>query len=238
VWPRWLTDPLAGKTSLGRAVWLYGFGGSLVYSVIGLLFPETTAGLTVYLALGLALGVLQSVILWRCAPNSRSAFLGRLVRAAVVMGLVLVLIVAYLLFANPDMLLSPNKSLGGSVSFGGVVVGAGRQCASAAPVGRSCAAPQRHRLALHAAAASRRGRRCRPPVAPVRGHVVLTRILRQMTEGTPSSLAQRFRGDAECAPCHCRSADRLLRNTYRSPSRDARDVRGVRGTVWPSYGTR
>jgi hypothetical protein len=109
VWPRWLTDPLAGKTSLGRAVWLYGFGGSLVYSVIGLLFPETTAGLTVYLLLGLAVGVLQSVILWRCAPNSRSAFAGRLVRAAVVVGLILMPIMAYLLLTNPDMLLNPNS---------------------------------------------------------------------------------------------------------------------------------
>jgi hypothetical protein len=113
VWPRWLTDPLTGKTSLGRAVWVYGFGGSIVYSVIGLLFPETAAGLTVYLLLGLALGVLQSVILWRCAPNSRSAFVGRLVRTVVVVGLVLVPIVIYLLFTSPEMLLPPNNRLRG-----------------------------------------------------------------------------------------------------------------------------
>ena len=31
MWPRWLTDPLTGKTSVGRAVWLYGLGGSFVY---------------------------------------------------------------------------------------------------------------------------------------------------------------------------------------------------------------
>jgi hypothetical protein len=109
MWPRWLADPLTGKTPLGRAVWLYGFGGSLVYSVIGLLFPETTAGLTVYLLLGFALGVLQSVILWRCAPNSRSAFAGRFVRTAVVLGLILMPIMLYLLLTNPDMLLPPNN---------------------------------------------------------------------------------------------------------------------------------
>ena len=109
MWPRWLADPLAGKTSLGRAVWLYGFGGSLVYSVIGLLFPETTAGFTVYVSLGLAIGILQSVILWRCAPNARSAFVGRLVRAGVIVGLILVPIMLYLIFASPDMLLPPNN---------------------------------------------------------------------------------------------------------------------------------
>jgi predicted membrane protein len=109
VWPRWLTDPLTGKTSLGRAFWLYGLGGSFVYSVIGLLFPETPAGLTVYVLLGLAIGILQSVILWRCAPNSRSAFVGRFVRTAVIVGLILVPVMLYLLFTNSDMLLPPNN---------------------------------------------------------------------------------------------------------------------------------
>ena len=109
MWPRWLTDPLTGKSSLGRALWLYGFGCSLVYSAIGLLFPETTAGFTVYMLLGLALGILQSVILWRCAPNSRSAFVGRLVRASVIAGLILVPVMLYLLFTNSDMLLPHNN---------------------------------------------------------------------------------------------------------------------------------
>lgn len=109
MWPRWITDPLTGKTSLSRAFWLYGFGGSIAYSFIALLFPETPAGITVYVLLGLALGILQSVILWQCAPNSRSAFLGRLTRAAVVVGLILVPLMVYLLFANPDALLPRNN---------------------------------------------------------------------------------------------------------------------------------
>jgi hypothetical protein len=109
VWPRWLIDPLTGKTSLGRAFWLYGFGGSIAYSFVALLFPETPAGFTVYILLGLALGILQSVILWRCAPNSRSPFMGRLVRVAIVVGLILVPLMLYLLFANPDALLPPNN---------------------------------------------------------------------------------------------------------------------------------
>lgn len=110
MWPRWLTDPLTGKTSLSRAFWLYGFGGSTVYSVIALLLPETPLGFTVYILLGLALGILQSLILWRCAPNSRSALLGRFVRASVVVGLILVPLALYLLlFTNADALLPPNS---------------------------------------------------------------------------------------------------------------------------------
>lgn len=108
MWPRWLTDPLTGKTSLGRAFWLYGFGGSIVYSVIALLLPETPLGFTIYVVLGLAIGIVQSLILWRCAPNSRSAFLGKLVRASVVVGLILVPLMLYLLFANADALMPPN----------------------------------------------------------------------------------------------------------------------------------
>lgn len=104
MWPRWLTDPLTGKTSLGRAVWLYGLGGSFVYSIIGLLFPETPAGFTAYVLLGLAIGILQSVILWRCAPNSRSAFAARLVRTAVIVGLISMPVMLYLLFINSDVL--------------------------------------------------------------------------------------------------------------------------------------
>jgi len=96
VWPRWITDPLNGKTSLARAFWLYGFGISIAYSVIALLIPATPVGYALYVVSGFAVGILQSVILWRCAPNSRSAFLGRMVRTAVVVGLIAVPIMLYL----------------------------------------------------------------------------------------------------------------------------------------------
>ena len=103
VLPRWITDPLNGKVSLARAVWLYGFGGSVVYSLIGLLFPETAVGMTLYVVLGIAVGILQTVILWRCAPNSRSAFMGRLVRAAVIVSLLMIPLMLYLWFTSPDL---------------------------------------------------------------------------------------------------------------------------------------
>jgi hypothetical protein len=109
VWPRWLTDPLTGKTSLGRAFWLYGFGWSIGYSVVALLLPETPAAFTVYVLFGLILGILQSVILWRCAPNSRSAFLTKSVRVTVVVGLILVPLALYLLFNVADALPPNNR---------------------------------------------------------------------------------------------------------------------------------
>jgi hypothetical protein len=109
VWPRWLSDALSGKDSLRRAFWLWGVGVSVAYSLIGALIDvEHPIALTVYLVLGLALGVLQTVILWRCAANSRSMVLARLVRAAVIAGLLIVVLALFALIANPSLLLSPS----------------------------------------------------------------------------------------------------------------------------------
>ena len=110
MWPRWVADALSGKVSLARAFWLYGLGISVVYSLVGLLIDLQNVPIVVlYLVVGLALGVLQTIILWQCAPNSRSAFLSRLTRVAVVVGLILIPLMLYLLFANPDALLPPNN---------------------------------------------------------------------------------------------------------------------------------
>ena len=109
MWPRWLSDALTGKVSLSRAFWLYGFGVSTAYSVLGLFIDiENRVGLIAYLVVGTALGVLQTVILWRSANNSRSKFLGRLVRTAVVFGLVVVAVMLCVLFMNSSLLLPPD----------------------------------------------------------------------------------------------------------------------------------
>jgi hypothetical protein len=108
--PQWLADALSGKVSLARAFWVYGLGISVVYSFIGLLIDiQNLLGITVYLLLGAALGVLQTIILWRCAYNSRSKFLGRLVRTTMVFGLIMVAIMLYVLFTNSDLLLPPDN---------------------------------------------------------------------------------------------------------------------------------
>jgi hypothetical protein len=105
-----LTDALSGKASLARAFWVYGLGVSLVYSLIGSFIDvESQLALTIYLLVGLGVGVLQTVILWRSAYNSPSKFLGRLVRTAVIVGLLMVPLMLYLLFTNSNLLLPPNN---------------------------------------------------------------------------------------------------------------------------------
>lgn len=101
MWPPWLADALSGKVSLSRAFWLYGFGISVVYSLIGALVDiQNLPVVMTYLFVGLVLGVLQTIILWRCASNSRSKFLGRLVRAVMVFGFIVVAIMLYVLLRN------------------------------------------------------------------------------------------------------------------------------------------
>ncbi len=108
--PRWLADALSGKVSLSRAFWVYGLGISVAYSLIGLLInTQNSLSVTVYVLVGAALGVLQTIILWRCAYNSRSRFLGRLVRIAMILGLIMMAIMLYVLLTNSDVLLPPNN---------------------------------------------------------------------------------------------------------------------------------
>lgn len=108
MWPKWLTDALSGKVSLSRAFWLYGLGVSVGYSVIGAFIDVThPVAVSIYLVLGLVVGVVQTVILWRSAKNSPSRFLRRLVRIVVIAGLLLTLVVVYLLYTGAAALLDP-----------------------------------------------------------------------------------------------------------------------------------
>jgi hypothetical protein len=99
MWPKWLTDALNGKASLARAFWVYGLGISVAYSLIELFIDaENPLIATFYIVVGVVLGILQTIILWRCAYNSRSAFLGRLVRTGIVFGFIAMAIVVYVLY--------------------------------------------------------------------------------------------------------------------------------------------
>jgi hypothetical protein len=111
VWPQWLTDALKGKVSVARAFWVYGLGVSVVYSLLaGFIDIENRPAMVAYLLLGLAVGVVQTVILWRSASNSPSKFLARMIRTALVVGLIiLVPVTLYLLFTDPASLLSPDS---------------------------------------------------------------------------------------------------------------------------------
>lgn len=98
---RWLVDALRGKVSLSRAFWLYGLGISIVYSLIGLFIDiENVPVIVIYGIVGLALGVLQTIILWRSASNSSSRLLARLVHAVMILGFIVAGIMLYVLFTN------------------------------------------------------------------------------------------------------------------------------------------
>lgn len=108
--PQWLADALSGKVSLSRAFWVYGLGLSVAYSLVGLFIDlENLRSVTVYLLVGTLLGVLQSIVLWRSAYNSRSRFLGTLVRTALVFGLLFTAVVLYVLFTNSALLLPVDR---------------------------------------------------------------------------------------------------------------------------------
>jgi phage-related minor tail protein len=106
--PKWLTEALRGKISLARAFWLYGVGVSVGYSAIAVFIDLTKpVAITIYTVLGLVLGLVQTVILWRSAKNSPSKFLARLVRIVVIAGLLLTLVMIYLLYTGAGALLEP-----------------------------------------------------------------------------------------------------------------------------------
>ena len=102
---QWLVDALRGKVSLSRAFWLYGLGISIVYSLIGLFIDiQNLPAIVIYGIVGLALGVLQTIILWRSASNSRSRLLARLVHTVMILGFIVAGIMLYVLFTNWSLL--------------------------------------------------------------------------------------------------------------------------------------
>ena len=109
MWPKSLAEPLRGKTSLWKVIWIYGFGASLVYTLLGWVFaPGTPVGIGLYFVLGLALGIVQSVMLWQCAYNSQFPAAGRLLRLIVVIGLLMLPVMLYVVFRHPEALLPPD----------------------------------------------------------------------------------------------------------------------------------
>ncbi|HTV95355.1 MAG TPA: hypothetical protein VME42_05115 [Steroidobacteraceae bacterium] len=109
---RWafLTDPLKGKTPLGRVIWLYGIVGSFAYSALGLFFDVTDErALLLYSVGGLLYTVYVTIATYRCAGSVKSALLRNLVRASAVLTLLLLPLLAYLSFSGVLAL----SSLGG-----------------------------------------------------------------------------------------------------------------------------
>jgi len=105
MWRRYFADPLRGKASLSVVFWFWGCGASVVYTIAGVLLqPSAPSAITLYTLVGLALGLLQSAMLWQCAFNSRFRALGVLLRAGVVVGLLTVPLMLYLMVKYPELL--------------------------------------------------------------------------------------------------------------------------------------
>jgi len=96
-----LHEPLQGKTSLGRVIWLYGVLGSILVSAVGLAVdPGNELATRVYTAFGFLFSVYVSIATYRCASNCRSKYLARLARISAVASLVMLPALAYLYFSG------------------------------------------------------------------------------------------------------------------------------------------
>ncbi len=95
-----IRDPLQGKTSLSKVIWLYGLGGSLIVSALGLLLPDSEAARRSYVVFGLVFSIYVTVATYQCAGNCRSIALARFVRICAVLSLVLLPVFAYLDFTG------------------------------------------------------------------------------------------------------------------------------------------
>jgi hypothetical protein len=91
-----LKDPLQGKTSLSRVVWLYGVLGSLLYGAIELfLDPGNVIVMRLYAIGGLIFSVYVTLATYRCAGNCKSAVLAKVVRISAIATLILLPVITY-----------------------------------------------------------------------------------------------------------------------------------------------
>jgi hypothetical protein len=96
---RWrlLIDPLKGRTSIGKVIWVYGVLGSLAYSLLGLLFDAADeSSMRIYTIGGLLFSLYVTVATYQCARNCKTAFGRGLVRVCAVLTLLLLPLLAYL----------------------------------------------------------------------------------------------------------------------------------------------
>jgi hypothetical protein len=107
-----IRDPLEGKTSLSKVIWLYGLGGSLLVSALGLLLPGSEFARRSYVVFGLVFSVYVTVATYQCAGNTRSKALAWVVRVCAILSLVLLPVLAYLDFTGALDLRRAMKGVG------------------------------------------------------------------------------------------------------------------------------
>jgi succinate-acetate transporter protein len=96
-----IREPLQGKTSLSKVVWVYGLLGSLAVSAIGLLIDSGNGfAMHAYTAFGLLFSIYVTIATYRCAGNCRSALLARFVRISAIVTLLALPVFAYLEFTG------------------------------------------------------------------------------------------------------------------------------------------
>ena len=94
-------DPLRGRSSLSRVVWVYGLLGSLVYGALELLLdPGNALVIRMYSVVGLLFSIYVTVAIYRCADNCSSKFWARMARVSAVLSLLLLPVLAYLDFTG------------------------------------------------------------------------------------------------------------------------------------------
>lgn len=94
-------DPLRGRTSLSKVVWVYGLLGSLVYGALELLLNSgNELVIRMYSVVGLLFSIYVTVATYRCADNCSSKFWGRMARVSAVLSLLLLPVIAYLDFSG------------------------------------------------------------------------------------------------------------------------------------------
>jgi quinol-cytochrome oxidoreductase complex cytochrome b subunit len=94
---QFVKDPLEGKTSLSRVIWLYGLVGSLLYGSLELfLNPENQFAMRLYTIVGLIFTVYCIVGTYRCAKNTKSPWMARSARIGAIILLLLLPLLTYL----------------------------------------------------------------------------------------------------------------------------------------------
>jgi hypothetical protein len=94
---QFIKEPLEGKTSLSRVIWLYGLLGSLLYGSLELFIdPENQFVMRVYTIVGLIFTVYCIVGTYRCAKNAKSPWAAKSARIGSIILLLLLPVLTYL----------------------------------------------------------------------------------------------------------------------------------------------
>ncbi len=96
---RWrvLLDPLEGRTSIGKVIWLYGILGSIAYSLLGLLVDAADERwMRIYTLGGMLYSLYVTIATYQCARSCKTVSGRRLVRVCAVLTLLLLPVVTYL----------------------------------------------------------------------------------------------------------------------------------------------